>query len=261
MVVSGKATISSNRGEIKLDSVGGEGNKINSQYGRVEINSIANDLTVDNCASAIYSIGTVGTLDFAAANGAITVGSIASTGKIKTSANVNVGGSGDVGNVDIKVNLGEVVLKNTVGTVKVASNRSINLENKSSTDIKINRERNIIGKLESTGRGSVVATGLQGSVYVYSAGKVDLSFAAVTDNVDVATDGAEKVSVLATNTRYNTVNYDLNTQTSRANCTVYYGDEVAQTSGSSTAINTNTGVLVTIKVKTSGAPIELKLAA
>lgn len=260
--IGGKAEIKTTRGPINIGTIQSAGSVINSSYGRVTIENIVQDLTVNSSTSAVYNLGTVGTLNFSATNSSVTAGSITSQAKIKTSANVTLGTTGDVNNADVNAGMGNVNLSNTTGTLHVMStNRTITLNNKSSEDIKINKK--LVGSswVDIANGSAVNATGLRGKVAVCSSFKINLQFAEITGNVDVSAKRSEPVKIDATCTMYNIVNYDLNTQKTACHCTVYHGSELAIANGSGTSHAQNQcSSSNTIRVITDGAPIELKLA-
>ena len=259
-VINGKTQITSLKGRITLATIKGSDNIINNQRGSVNVQTIVHDLKTTSCNNAVYTIGSVDQLEFTAQSGAISVGSVSTSAKISTNANVSLGASGDVADVEVSAGYGNVTLSNTIGNVLVTSKHKTTLQNKSSQDIKINKYYSGGWKDYASG-GEVVATGLKGAVAVYSTDKITLTFAEVTANVDVvSSSGSEKVKIDATCIRYNQVNYNLNTQTSSSSCRVWYGATEHTTAGQSSAENTNAGISIGIKVKTSGAPIELRLA-
>lgn len=270
-VVNGTVKVTANNGQVNIATIKGAQNVINSQHGIVNVETVEKDLKVENATNAVYTIGSVDELNvnpnrlstFACA---INVGAVGTSAKINTNAAVSLGYAGDVADVEISAGRGDVTLKNTVGKVLVASvAHTINLENKYSTDIKLNKyyDSGSGAWKDVTGGSAIVATGLRGSVAVYSVGTIDLTFAAVTDNVDVVSgSGSEKVKINATCIRYNHVNYNLNTQTSGSTCKVWYGETEHTTNPYPSSIeNNNTGVEIGIRVRTNGAPIELRLAA
>ena len=262
--IGGKVSISSQRGRVNIDTINGTNNVINNQRGSVSVATVAHDLKVDNSFQASYSLGSVDTLNFNATYSSLNVGSVSTSLKVVTNANVTAGTNGDVANATISAGRADIVLKNSVGTVQINGvGHTITLQNKSSQDIKINKYLDGGVWKDLVGGSKVVATGLKGHVSVYSANSIDLTFAEVTDNVDVVSGSGSvsgKVTIDATCARYNTVNYDLNTQTNSSPCRVYYGDSEHTDGTQSSAQNNNVGVDIKIKVKTSGAPIELRLA-
>ena len=260
--VAGTVNAYLSNGSLTLASVGGSTNTINSKYGNVSIATISGNLTVskDNSYNARYTIGSVQNLVFRSTYGAITVGSVTSA-DIQTNARVSVGDaeSATVGNVTVAAISGDVVLKNTTGTVNVVSNGSITIENKSGTEFNINRKY-VDGKYKNLASGAVTATGLQGNVIVYSEKKVDLGFAQISGNVDVLTTGVNPVKIDAKNTPYNSINYHLQCQYGPNVCTVNWGNTPADNSGRKTVgTDPDNDSFYTIKVLTTNAAITLNL--
>ena len=262
-IVNGTANVVLSNGSLTLGSIGGASNVINSRYGSVNVNTISGNLTAEKESSynARYTIGSVQRLTYYSVYGSLVVGTVAEA-DVQTNASVTMGAdvSNTVGNVTISAGAGDIVLKNTTGTVFVVSNGKITIDNKSGSEFNINR-RYVDGKLKNLANGQVNATNLKGKVYVYSQKKVDLSFAAVTEDVDVFTEGVNPVTINATNTAYNTINYHLQCQYGANVCTVNWGDVPGDNSGGKTVVATNGATFNTIKVLTTNAAITLNLAA
>ena len=158
---------------------------------------------------------------------------------------VTLGENGTVMNPKVTTNTGAIEVKNASGIVDIkASYGKVDFENKDSSNIKIYAEKDLN------------ATGLKGSVEIYSNGDVNLTFANISDNVLIETGSkSDSVVIDATCIAINRVNYKCES-TRGTKARVYAGVELVK---ESTKIESEEEAgYKTITVKASYGEIVLK---
>ncbi|MBQ7466459.1 MAG: hypothetical protein IJS74_00130 [Clostridia bacterium] len=202
---------------------------ITTDSGMVNVDE-ANELVVSSRIGFITVKKVSGLLDINVQNGGITAGIDGSLNKVK-----------------IKTNTGAVKLANTSGAVDVKSEyNTIEFTNGTSSDINLYAGRNL------------TASKLQGSVYAYSNGNINLKFDHISSNVSIETGSkTNNVNIDAKCTHVDHVSYVLRS-TKGEKAKVYAGDSMIA-EGSSLS-NVQSGQYV-INVKTFYGKINLYLSA
>lgn len=264
--VGGKATINNGSNEVIINSVGGNAD-IKSNSGSINITEIKGVLEKFESDRAPLNVRHVKKVENAKANYShIYIGSAEEGVKITTSGNVVVGDLGSVGNAVINSGNGSIDLKNTTGKVDIGGNGHINFVNDSSTDIRINRTTNIrgddvYGSNSGAGHGSVTAVNLKGSVRVYSANNVDLTFTGSVTLLRVNTDNSSNKVTINLNTPYNKIDYWLNSDKGRA-CRLFGdGQQIGETKSTIKSKDNTNQQEFKIVVFTTYAEVDLKMTA
>lgn len=223
IVVNGLANITTQKGQVLIGQILGDGKStIKADNGAVTITTISGELDLDSYNSTIV-IDFVDTADIDSSYSQTTVKAAPNGLDISNiSGDISVGEAGDIGNLKAVSTEGKITAKNTVGTVELFSRQKITLENKNSTNIKINTsgDYSYYG-----GAGEVTATGLKGTIKVYSAnGRVHLTLAELSGDIRVDTNNSsQSVTIDASCVDINKVNYHLQSQRG-TDCYLFYGD-------------------------------------
>ena len=266
IVVFGGINISNIKGYMALSKVYGSAkinattdNYIYSKNGSIEIDEISKNLSISSYNAKINIKSITSPLKIETSYSDINIGS-APYGVTVSSAggNIVVGEQGNtsslVGNLDITTDKGLVKAYNTVGTVFIASNNEIVLENKMSKFICLNTK----GDRVYLGKGKITANNLMGEVKVCSEKDVDLAFAEISGNVIIYTKGSSSsVNIDANCASANKVDYKIQSENG-GNCKVFIGGNLQH---SSSYLSKETNCQYKITAVTTYASIDLKFAS
>lgn len=265
VVVNGVAEIDIKKGDVKISKILGTSaldfdNTIFCDKGDLIIDTIAGTASISS-ENSNMTINKTGFVNISSSYSDVTILSAPAGATINNlGGDIIVGNSQDAsqstGKLTIISGTGAIYAYNTVADVYLCSDKSVNLQNKSSAKIYINTTPVGDTTGTKTASGSVVATNLQGEVRVASQNNVSLSFSKISGNVRVDTKGASKLVVInAQCAKKSSVNYLVQSSKGSIN-ELYVGDAKEQ---ASRLISTIDKSYPTITVYTTQASTRLEL--
>ena len=255
--VSGNITL----GNVNTNEMANEC-KITTMSGDVSISTLKDGNIV--CERGDVNVDTANNLVITGKVGKINVQQVKDSIVVKgRNGDVSLGASGSLNNVHVTTTTGKIDVKNVYSDIP----GEVYLDSESNTvNLKLIKSKIITDANKKDGSKSITikagrnltASGLEGKVYAYANGDINLSFYEIFDNVTIDSGTkVDNINIEVEKTPLNDINYDL--QSSKGEyARVYIGDKL-QNEGSKIKTDTLEDKPL-IKVETSYAKIFLKFA-